>query len=842
MAKQDWKDKLAKKRKSTRLDVVVQPSTFLGNTGLGQDGVLQPSNPTNMMMTPEGMRMVHEGENLVQNPDGSITIFPAAQSQEQLKQMEQQGVPGFQTGATVQPDLKKTQTGIGGATVGSEKEQPGLGGTQIAPFTPDPVVQQTTAPAPGQFNLPTTTPPPQQQPVLDAPATQPTTTPAPATFNLPGEQPVTQTPPTTAPSPFETGTQQAFQQVQQQAAGDSPVDRAIASSALGGLGAEQEARRTRTAQDLAQTGVTGGQLQSALAQGARQSGIEQATVRGQLAIGAQERAAQAARDVFGMGIQGQEFELRRREFENTEQWNNFLRAAEFGDDAAVSAAYQEVFGKPITDAAQINQIRDYSSRVRQLELEGAELGIDAQTIANESARLGLTSQQYSQARDLIGQGFDVSQVNEATGFNLTPDQFNSIFATTAAGERDFARQMDFAGTLLEAGGETNVTQAAEIFNTQFPGSNIDFGRVITAQNTQDWGNGMGQIADLIASNVDIEEGLNSLETTGLLEAMGISREEAETLWNSMNTNAIDQQWQTISDSQWYQGLTTEDQDLIGEIFDATQSGSLDFAIVQDYNVLDAEGNVARTFSSFNEAQEWAEANDGTVEEGDRRIAFKNPLTNEVFDGGGGTPTAGSTSEAYNAYLDTVPQGEVPLSFNDWESFGNPDSFEAAKDDEGIPVADHNGSVFSNQLRTVQAAFQNERGEWVTPSNGDVISFDTQMQTENMTGGANSTPVSVPAGTYEVIVSDENRGSIPNPIYLFNTTTGDVYYWGSPHSEHGVLFNSGPMTVDRAVGANSWGTAISDIGTEVLGGLVDQYGIELPPDTQDIFDRMKEQGV
>lgn len=77
--------------------------TFLGNTGFGENGRLDPEKPTNMIQTQNGMSMIHEGEDVFQKPNGDLRILSAPQSQ--LQRFESRNrVPGFQAGGTLSID------------------------------------------------------------------------------------------------------------------------------------------------------------------------------------------------------------------------------------------------------------------------------------------------------------------------------------------------------------------------------------------------------------------------------------------------------------------------------------------------------------------------------------------------------------------------------------------------------------------------------------------------------------------------------------------------------------------------------------------------------------------
>ena len=77
-------------------------------TGSGEDNVIQPNKPVQMFNTLNGPRMVHEGEGLVNNPNGSITVIP----QSRLSALEKEkNIPGYKEGGILNPtdDTPKPQ-------------------------------------------------------------------------------------------------------------------------------------------------------------------------------------------------------------------------------------------------------------------------------------------------------------------------------------------------------------------------------------------------------------------------------------------------------------------------------------------------------------------------------------------------------------------------------------------------------------------------------------------------------------------------------------------------------------------------------------------------------------
>jgi len=74
-------------------------------TGYGEDGVLQPDKPTDMVETDQGPKMLHEGEMMLTSKDGRMTVIPASMlPQEVLAKFAQStGTQGYSKGT---PDLR----------------------------------------------------------------------------------------------------------------------------------------------------------------------------------------------------------------------------------------------------------------------------------------------------------------------------------------------------------------------------------------------------------------------------------------------------------------------------------------------------------------------------------------------------------------------------------------------------------------------------------------------------------------------------------------------------------------------------------------------------------------
>ena len=200
-------------------------------TGTGPDGVLQPSNPANMVKGPNGQTsMTHEGEIEIRLPDGTTAVIPANEVPQQFLQNIQKrtGMKGYQsgtpgigglggafdnitkpitdtnafggwnTGRTIQPIQQKPlqPQGIGSANIPDQTiNAPQVRGSDLQLQTPNTTFQ---TPSQGTISVPqiqgqqlqmlSTNTPTQtlQQPLPDftAPTPTPTPTPTPETTIL----------------------------------------------------------------------------------------------------------------------------------------------------------------------------------------------------------------------------------------------------------------------------------------------------------------------------------------------------------------------------------------------------------------------------------------------------------------------------------------------------------------------------------------------------------------------------------------------------------------------------------------------------------------------------------
>jgi len=215
--------------------------------------------------------------------------------------------------------------------------------------------------------------------------------------------------------------------------------------------------------------------------------------------------------------------------------------------------------------------------------------------------------------------------------------------------------------LLQAGGPENLATAAGRLNDMFPGLNIDFSRVVDAENAADFSNGMGTLAALVASGMDWTDAQQALEATGALGMLGMEMGDIENLYNAMDMNVIDEQWSVISDSLWYQKLRPEDQQDVQDLFDAEQSGRLDFKVLHEFLVTDKDGT---THSVWNEADAQAYVNEhpesSYEDTGNTRISMVDRLSGDVIDGFGGSGDGADSADIVAAGGETYENAsDVP---------------------------------------------------------------------------------------------------------------------------------------------------------------------------------------
>lgn len=409
------------------------------------------------------------------------------------------------------------------------------------------------------------------------------------------------------------------------------------------LSSRQQQERSAMEQQLLQQGVDPGRarLEGQMLRDKQESELNDLAAKyGVAGMQARERAAGT---LASQGLAGQQFEEERNRYKDSADWKAYEAAIAAGDFETAAKAYQTVTGKPIS-MDQMKTYQNYVNTRNQQELTQGELAIT-------SLKTKVGDEKWNSIQSRIASGASLAQVNsEFPGLNLTQDDFKNMYDATPLGERTWERNMSYAKTLLEAGGAQNITSAAGIFNQAFPGTGIDFSKLITADNAATVNKGMSQLSDLVASGMDYDSAIEVMKKNGTLEMMGMNEADVEKVYRGMKVNAIDEQWKTISDSDWYKGLPPADQKDMSTFFSAVLNGQLDYKVQKEYTVTNKDGSTSTMY--FNDAaaaNSYGTANGATmVATGKSKVT---PITDVLDESGTGTTTTTTTKR-------TEPLGTV----------------------------------------------------------------------------------------------------------------------------------------------------------------------------------------
>ena len=280
-------------------------SQYLGNTGFGEDGQLQPHNPTHLVNAPDGPVMLHEGEDLKMHGNGNIEVIPAGDSlsQSQLSMIEKRGgVRGMQTGGYFSTKPSARTNPFSGQMQAPDMtqvpEMPTFSADKMLPqsyntgFTPPEATppEATTMAAPTfdpqatttQAPQPTELPPPLPPTTMDAPTFDPQASYSPAA--APRPQPV---------DPNMGRWDRSLGRLEQIASGQDPYAAQIRAQEMQRLSAEEQAQRGALEQQMSQAGVTGMGAATERAMLGSQVGAHQQQLAGQLRQQESQRAMQA---------------------------------------------------------------------------------------------------------------------------------------------------------------------------------------------------------------------------------------------------------------------------------------------------------------------------------------------------------------------------------------------------------------------------------------------------------------------------------------------------------------------------------------------------------------------
>lgn len=143
---------------------------------------------------------------------------------------------------------------------------------------------------------------------------------------------------------------------------------------------------------------------------------------------------------------------------------------------------------------------------------------------------------------------------------------------------DYKKTMDAVNLLTDAGGAQNYQQAAKLLN-QTLGTDIDFSTKINDSNYAQFGQGLNNLQSLAA--VYDWDNVPQNVKQNLMTALGVGDVELGQMFNGLKTNAVDEQFAVLRDSQFYQNLDGENRAIIDEAMQAVYLGQLGIVREED---------------------------------------------------------------------------------------------------------------------------------------------------------------------------------------------------------------------------------------------------------------------
>lgn len=323
-------------------------------------------------------------------------------------------------------------------------------------------------------------------------------------------------------------------------------------------------------------------------------------------------------------------------------------------------------------------------------------GITSGNIELDRLKNSLGDAEYSSIQDMINGGSSLEAVNARLAtqgkMGLTLPEFESMLSATPLGEATWGRKMGYANMLLQSQDPDNMVQASRIFGEMFPGTTFDVGQLISDIGAERFAKGMTDMATLANTFKSWGEAASSVQGLNLINSMGIDDTTAAQMFQGLKLNAIDQEWDAIEGSKFYQGLLANDPagaENIRNTFEKGLTGELEFDIKPVYNITDSNGQFVKSFDNIVDANKFLGDNADKaymVKEASNYI-YKNMATGDtvVVNNGTGeaTPlkdTPITTGEAWNAFSES--QASLPeskqIGYDDfiasWNKAGKPNTY------------------------------------------------------------------------------------------------------------------------------------------------------------------------
>jgi hypothetical protein len=512
--------------------------------------------------------------------------------------------------------------------------------------------------------------------------------------------------------------------------GKSPSEIA-AKQALDQMTARQQQERSAASQRAEQTGVdsTQARVESQMLRNQQESELN-TTAAGYQANIADEKIG-IANTLASQGLAGQQFEEAKKQYGNSAQWTAYENAVAAGDFTTAANMYKQITGQTLS-TAQLETYQNYLNTKQQQEVASGNLSITSQQISNEAARLGvdsgkfqafvtavnsgsdlaaanaasglsLTAEQYGGIRetyaknqasadvqlaslrnslgdaqwnsvqDMINSGADLTQVNERLAeqgkAGVTSSQFTSMVEATPLGERNWGRKMTAANMMLQSGDGNQIIKAEAALKELFPGFDFNFDSIIQENRASAISTGLSRLASYVTANMTAQQAVDTLKASGIAGKMGINDEGIIDLYNSLNVNAVDAEWDELESSDFYKGLSEEEKFNQLEFFRQKMLGQLDYTTLHEYEITnpnDANYKLTVYAKDNTEADKKAASlGAGYVVKDTGNVKFQ--MASTITGSGSSTGTTKGDFEAFNS---TQPEGKE-ITIDQWEKANKP---------------------------------------------------------------------------------------------------------------------------------------------------------------------------
>jgi hypothetical protein len=271
------------------------------------------------------------------------------------------------------------------------------------------------------------------------------------------------------------------------------------------------------------------------------------------------------------------------QMKNSAQWSDAQKFLEAGDYTNYAAIVKSVTGRDIS-TADFKADRDYLNTTRTQATTAADLAL-------QSTKNRVGDEMYNTIQNMIDKGSSLSAINsklvEQGKSTITQQEFTGMLNASALGDKTWGRNLTAANMLLTTPGAANKEAAAAAYSTLFPGVSFDFSSVITAENTENFSNGMSTLAGYLNADMPTATAVKTLRDSGVLTQMRLSDADATQLYNSMKVNAVDSEWDEMENSDFFQNkLTPDEQTNQREFFKQKMLGNLDYTTLHEYTLTD----------------------------------------------------------------------------------------------------------------------------------------------------------------------------------------------------------------------------------------------------------------